>query len=232
MSSKRKMEYSDPSKIRRNLVKKRRKKTQDEIKKYTTFKELLDHSVKWLNSETDVSTPTTPYMNGYVKVLQRKCDLQSIERMKDELIELNKLGFLTDGSQCGKIEHSSERAYVTGYMKKDMVKHVYKDVNQKGYILMATTLREYHCKEYHYGTRIPVTISYMESKEGKYRTSLTGMAPYWCEKYTSLMSPELVDKMEKEYLYVTAMDPIHGRLANTEKGLFTIIKNSITEFNG
>ena len=89
-------------KINGKRSKKRLKKDEDYsnfFKQFNTFEDFIENNILWLNSKTDI-TCFIP-MREYVNKMFFKYDLLSIQLMGESIIELNKLGFLTDGSQVG-----------------------------------------------------------------------------------------------------------------------------------
>lgn len=156
----------------------------------------------------------------------------------DNLIQINKKGFLTENSQEG-ILHSGfnkdtqkyflikERAYVTGFMKNSEVEEFVNRINNTtdkvAFSIIPSVKEE--------SSFITVTVS--ASAESKAKLKTTPLTPA-TKLFTSL--PDEVLKSIKKSVHinqteavslVAVFDPVYGRKATSVKGVFKDILNHL-----
>jgi len=147
----------------------------------------------------------------------------------DLLIEINKLGFITENSQEGVIQKGynketklsyeiHERAYVTGFMLKDKALDFVNKINNSNKVAFIVS----ECSDEKY---IYVSIS-KNSKTNEFKGDT--------KLYTSLSS-EIINAIKKDMKlnksenieFICCFDPVYGRKASSKYGLYKTIIDSL-----
>lgn len=167
------------------------------FEKVTTFEELIDAYILHLEGKI----PVTPTYGGAL--------FPDTIAQVDNIIKLNKLGFLTLDSQDGlRTENKLQRAYIDGYMYNNTFQKIVSKLIRTEIIYMSFYLI-IEIEEDH--PRFPVTI---KIPENTMETSISLIGYGNCSDWDNIldMSPELEDNVDiKELRFVQFIDPIWCR---------------------
>ena len=133
------------------------------------------------------------------------------------IVQMNKLGFITDDSQVGKgrpfidKDNDIQRSYVSGFLPK---KYITKGLHFKNFLCIRTPLLEKEKSGKYSYSRIPLTGCF---------TNLPIKMNSDIHFLAEDLSEELWKKMIEKYDYVFMCDPVWGKRADGQNGLFTQI---------
>lgn len=203
-------------------------------KLFESFDEMVQYNIDWINNkiENNVISETFGFANngGY--------PMEPVIVNKEIMVKLNKLGFLTAGSQGGIVmDDYKERAYIYGYIKTDTAKKLYEVVNLNDKIFQYTPLSiylgDYISDDMQYifdHQRIPVTFACkMGSQKCTYGTRV---GVHLFPRIRKYISQKLNTEFLGNYSFCVAIDPVHGRLFDDkENGLVTKLCQFLEEMN-
>jgi hypothetical protein len=152
-------------------------------------------------------------------------DAQDTLQSLDRIIELNDRGFLTIDSQEGVTDAkraSRERAYVSGFMFRDQAQRVMQDVMVNSdkifFIQPVDTTNNMNAPQYFRPERIPLTV---EGGKPAFTTQSLTVPKKIFDWQLKLVHAKRSKK--EDIVMVFAFDPIWGRLANSENGLWATL---------
>lgn len=155
-------------------------------------------------------------------------DAQETLQSLPQLVQINELGFLTIDSQEGVIEEKMrERAYVSGFMMRPRARGLLKFVALNSDKLFTITPIDKESKlshpQYDRDERIPLTID-----NNQVHTTESAVLP---KTVFEQFRKEAHIKPNKDLVHVFALDPVWGRRANAQDGLWTILINGLRQLD-
>lgn len=107
---------------------------------FKSFDELIQYNIDWINNKLSNNV-----ISGALCFADDgQFHSEPVMVRKDLMIKLNKLGFLTSGSQSGiNYNNIIERAYVEGYIHNDKVKQLHDNMNLNGKIFQYIPINKF-----------------------------------------------------------------------------------------
>lgn len=153
-------------------------------------------------------------------------DTQSTIGSLQYIIELNRRGLLSFDSQEGMVDSfTKERAYIAGFMIRDHARKVMRDVmvsSDKIFLILPVDKKSHlNSPQFTRAERIPLTVSVTS---GNTETSGSISIPLQVFEHER---KQLSLKKHKDLVYVFAFDPVFGRQAKSESGLWRTLLSHI-----
>lgn len=188
---------------------------------FSSVDDLIRHNVEWIKKPIGLNR-----INGTHVSDPEEVDIDSVQRVPGLLVKMNELKFITTCSQCGVEEKDySERAFVDGYLHIAEADMLSERLNRLGYLCMYRTIE--NALKSHEQNQIPVTFAMAAGMEVPDYVTHVGLNTA-LEVLKELAEPFALE-FRRNWTFLVAVDPIHGRGCDSERGLFTTIVKILAE---
>ena len=188
---------------------------------FRSFNDMIEYNVEWLNNEFEhnIISDSIGYADDGVY------DKEPVRDFKEDIIIINKLGFLTTNSQFGVINKKvMERAYICGYVKTSTAEKLCIINATLGKFFQYVPLKKslyFDDDQISYYVAIPVTFE-LPSMKAHTRVGFEHRISDEMEDALNNDSEFYTDFIE-EYSEFFIIDPVCGIPFNTENGILNAL---------